>query len=286
MHCPKHNRRLVARAACLCAIVCSLRTAAPASALPAANGVVAAYAVGSVEYHAWINGQVTTPAPTRAFPSGTATVAYYVSYRDAVPAGSSPESRLYDARGVLLQSNIALFGTVCKQHACMDSFSSKPAFADGSYRIEVLLPGAAAASIPFTVGRAAPVAMGNYRVLAFYTTTTAASNASDATHRDPAPAATFPNGTAAIGYWIAVKGRVARTRYQIVLSLPGAGIVYRSTPSGLVAAEVRLGTDEVYTASVSDTLTIHPAFPAGVSRLDLLLDGKEAATTTFTIAAR
>src|SRR4051794_17010636 len=57
-----------------------------------------------------------------------------------------------------------------------------------------------------------------------------------------------------------LNGQVAHTRYQVVLSIPGPGVIYTSKPSPLVSSNVSVGANEVYTATTSDTLTIHPPF--------------------------
>lgn len=236
---------------------------------------MAFYAATKAAADAWYATNSTAPPQqTTVFPVGTTAVAFYFHVKGAAV------NRTQDKIVVRAQSGavVATHGPFVLQYA--DGYYmplvSMPSHADypgGVYRADLLLDGVVAASTTFTV-RATSSAV----VTIFYPATKAALDAWTATTSTARPPRTntFNAGAGGVAFYFEYQGATAKlTQYQIVIH-DHTGAVLTTYGSYTLQHNAALAMRYV-------TAPHGSAYPNDSYGVDIVVDGRLAATTRFTV---
>jgi hypothetical protein len=108
------------------------------------------YAISMAAYKVWTTN-APAPAPTRAFPKGTADVGYYIAYQGMIAKGTSFQVVINDQTGVAYATGAKhVFPYVRGEQ--LSYFGGVP-FENGTYHMNLIVNGIVVDSVTFTIGR-------------------------------------------------------------------------------------------------------------------------------------
>ena len=236
--------------------------------------VIEFYAATKAAADAW-NATTSTSAPprTHTFPAGVLAVAFYFHYRGAKAKLTQFSIVVHAPSGTTLVT----YGPYTLEYAngyYMDSVPTptRGAYPGGMYHVDLLIDGLPAAQLDFGVRIASSA------VTIFYPATKAAYDAWNATTSTARPSRTeqFRAGTNVVAFYFEYKGATAKvTQYQLIIR-DSTGRIFATHGPYPLSYSAALAMRYV-------TVPSGPAYPAGNYHADILLDGRVAAGTQFTV---
>ncbi len=230
------------------------------------------YSTSSAQYTAWANSQTSPPpTPISLFTKGTKIVAFYFKFQGAIANSTVYQLIILDHKGSpYFPSKTHVLNTSAGEH--MISMDNGSPFDQGVYRANLLLDKRVVASTPFTIGRPPGVVI----ITHFYSTTSAAYDAWGANNNYSPPVMTsrLPAGVHLVGLYFVYSGATPKvSTYQIIVR-DAKGAAYFT---GHVHTFVNVANDPM------SELDNGGPFPHGVYHAQLVVNGKVASTTIFTV---
>jgi S1-C subfamily serine protease len=230
------------------------------------------YATSSAQYTKWANDDTAPPpTPISLFTQGTKIVAFYFKFQGASANSTTFQVIIRDSKGKpYYPSKVHPLDSGAGEH--MLSMDNGDPFDPGVYKSDLLINGRVVSSTPFTVGN--PI--GAIIITHFYSTTAAAYNAWGANNNYAAPPRTIhlKAGAHLVGlYWVYSGAKPKVSKYQIVV-LNSKGKAYFT---GQVHPFANVANDHM------SELDNGGPFPSDTYKAEVLVNGKVAATTTFTV---
>jgi S1-C subfamily serine protease len=230
------------------------------------------YSSSSANYTYWAKHDTAPPpTPVSVFSQGTKIVAFYFKYQGASANATTFQIIIRDSSGKpYYPSRKHPLDSAAGEH--MLSMDNGDPFPVGAYKSDLLINGTVVDSTPFTVGNPA----GAIIITHFYSTTGPAYDAwgTKGNYAPPPRAVKLKAGSHLVGlYWVYSGAKPKVSTYQIVV-LNGSGAKYFTG---------QVHTFEGVANAHMSELDNGDAFPNGSYKAEVLVNGKLAATTTFTV---
>lgn len=249
---------------------------AASAAHPAGTTISVFYPATKAAYDAW-NATTSTARPpkTTTFPTGTSIVTFYFEYAGATPHTTQYEIIVHDQTG----ANFVTHGPFVFTRGAALHMSPVKApggtYPAGRYHADLLIDGRVTTSTDFTVHSVSSAV-----ITILYPATKAAYDAWDASTSDARPPRTdtFQAGTNVVAFYFEYKhARAKVTQWRIIIHDHNGAVVASKGPFPLS-----------YNAALAMRYVKAPSgsFPSGAYHADLLLDGRLAASTGFTVAGQ
>jgi len=234
--------------------------------------VASFYSTTLAQYNAWPGtNSAPPPTPISRFTKGTQVVTFYFRYQGAIANSTTFQIIIRDHKGAaIFPSKVHKLGGA--SGGFMLSMNFGAAFQPGVYKVALLIDGLTVANTPFTVGNPP----GAVLITHLYSTTSAAYDAwgTNGNYAPPPRTINLPAGSRLVGIYFVYSGAVPKvSTYQIVVR-DRTGAAYFT---GQVHKFVNVANDHM------SELDNGGAFPKGVYKVQILVNGAVAATTAFTV---
>jgi len=234
--------------------------------------VASFYSTTLAQYNAWPgNDSAPPPIPISHFAKGTQVVTFYFRYQGAIANVTTFQMIIRDHQGKAYFPS-KVHKVVETAGGFMLSMNYGEPFGLGVYKVDLLIDGRLVANTPFTVGNPP----GTVSITHLYTTTSGAYDAWGAhgNYAPPPRAIKLPAGAHLVGIYFVYSGATPKvSTYQIVVR-DSTGAAYFT---GQVHKFVNVANDHM------SELDNGGPFPKGSYKVQLLVNGTVAATTSFTV---